>query len=160
MPELQHFVVPQFIDIESKILGPITTRQFLWVLAAGLVFFIALRTLPVPAFIAVAVLDVAVFGSFAFLKVNGQLFHNFLVSAIAYLRRPRLYLWTTDSGGEAAHVAPATAVSTGVATRAAVPAGRLSELALLVDTGGTYQAVTAFKDVPPIPQDHGEAKEG
>ncbi len=153
MAQLQHFVVPQFIDIESKILGPITTRQFLWVLGAGLIFFIALRTLPVPAFIAVAVLDVAVFGSFAFVKVNGQLFHNFLVSAIAFGRRPRLYLWTAgveDDGVSVAAVSPAEAVG----QRPLIPAGRLNELALLVDTGGTYQAVTAFKEIPPIPEDH------
>ncbi len=152
MAQLQHFVVPQFIDIESKILGPITTRQFLWVLGAGLIFFIALRTLPVPAFIAVAVLDVAVFGSFAFLKVNGQFFHNFLVSIIAYGRRPRLYLWSIG-GNETQNTASVRPVVANDA-RPAVPAGRLNELALLVDTGGTYQAVTAFKDIPPIPDDH------
>jgi hypothetical protein len=154
MAQLQHFVVPQFIDIESKILGPITTRQFLWVLGAGLVFFIALRTLPVSAFIVVAVIDVAVFGSFAFLKVNGQLFHNFLVSILAYGRRPRLYLWSTG-GNDVASLPAITLPNTDVAKHLAVPAGRLNELALLVDTGGTYQAVTAFKDVPPIiPDDH------
>ncbi len=153
MAQLQHFVVPQFIDIESKILGPITTRQFLWVLGAGLIFFIALRTLPVPAFIAVAVIDLAVFGSFAFLKVNGQLFHNFLISAIAFGRRPRLYLWTAGVDADAA-AALADGPVTVVDQRPLIPAGRLNELALLVDTGGTYQAVTAFKDIPPIPDDH------
>lgn len=158
MAQLQHFVVPQFIDIESKILGPITTRQFLWVLGAGLVFFIALRTLPVPAFIAVSVLDVAVFGSFAFLKVNGQLFHNFLLSAIAFGRRPRLYIWSTGIGVDVAAAAAAPVAA--AEPRIAVPAGRLNELALLVDTGGTYQAVTAFKDIPPIPDDHAPQAQG
>ena len=33
---MQQFTVPQFIDVEPKIIGPITTRQFLIFLAAGL----------------------------------------------------------------------------------------------------------------------------
>lgn len=160
MAALQHFVVPQFIDIESKILGPITTRQFLWVLAAGLVFFIALRTLPVPAFIAVAVLDVAVFGSFAFLKVNGQLFHNFMVNAVAYLRRPRLYLWATGITADVDTQRISSLQTAAASGSPAIPIGRLNELALLVDTGGTYQPVAAFKDIPPIPDDHAPEAQG
>ena len=38
MPE--KFVVPQFIDNEDKILGPITVRQFLILLVATFVIFI------------------------------------------------------------------------------------------------------------------------
>jgi hypothetical protein len=153
MPQLQHFVVPQFIDIESKILGPITTRQFLWVLGAGLIFFIALRTLPVGAFIIFSILDVVVFGSFAFIKVNGQLFHNFLLSAVSFSRKPRLYLWSAGIAAASRSVEPVAEVA--APARGAVPSRRLSELALLVDTGGTYQPVTSFKDVPPMPENHG-----
>ena len=29
------FIVPQFIDVEDKIIGPVTTRQFVVLLAAG-----------------------------------------------------------------------------------------------------------------------------
>jgi hypothetical protein len=155
MPQLQHFVVPQFIDIESKILGPITTRQFLWVLGAGLVFFIALRTLSVGTFIIVAIFDVAIFGSFAFIKVNGQLFHNFLLNTVSFGRHPRLYLWSAGvAAGVARAVETPNIASRQSPTHSDIPSRRLSELALLVDTGGTYQPVTSFKDLPPIPDDH------
>jgi len=63
-----------------------------------------------------------------------------------------LYLWSIG-GNETQNTASVRPVVANDA-RPAVPAGRLNELALLVDTGGTYQAVTAFKDIPPIPDDH------
>ena len=38
---MDQFVVPQFIDVEDKIFGPVTTRQFVILLVAGLVLFVA-----------------------------------------------------------------------------------------------------------------------
>ena len=40
---MQQFVVPQFIEVEDKILGPITVRQFLIMLIAGILIFIVYR---------------------------------------------------------------------------------------------------------------------
>ena len=40
------FRVPQFIDIEDKILGPLSWRQFAYVLGAAAVAYISLRLLP------------------------------------------------------------------------------------------------------------------
>ncbi|KKS92044.1 MAG: hypothetical protein UV69_C0039G0006, partial [Parcubacteria group bacterium GW2011_GWE2_43_12] len=32
---MQQFVVPQFIDVEDKIIGPITVRQFIIIMVGG-----------------------------------------------------------------------------------------------------------------------------
>jgi len=40
---MQQFTVPQFIDVEDKILGPITIRQFLILLVGCIVIFISYR---------------------------------------------------------------------------------------------------------------------
>ena len=40
---MQQFVVPQFIDVEDKVIGPVTVRQFLILLVGGGVLFIAYR---------------------------------------------------------------------------------------------------------------------
>ena len=42
---MNQFVVPQFIDVEDKIIGPITTRQFIIMLAAILMDFVAFKLL-------------------------------------------------------------------------------------------------------------------
>lgn len=142
---MQQFVVPQFIDIESKILGPITTRQFLWVMGAGLIFFVALRTLSAGLFVIVTILDVLIFGSFAFLKVNGQLFHNFLLNLVHFWRRPRLYIWSLI---EEDTVEKKIQLETSAPTvsRPPLSGSRLKALALMVDTGGIYQPVGSLKD--------------
>lgn len=142
---MQQFVVPQFIDIESKILGPITTRQFLWVMGAGLIFFVALRTLNTGFFVLVTILDVLIFGSFAFLKVNGQLFHNFLLNLIQFWRRPRLYIWSLNKEDVAPKKVEVPVITT-LPSRPMLTSSRLKTLAFMVDTGGIYQPVESLKD--------------
>ena len=39
----QRFIVPQFIDAEDKILGPITVRQFIIMIVGGLLIFAAYK---------------------------------------------------------------------------------------------------------------------
>ena len=53
---MQQFTVPQFIDVEPKIIGPITTRQFLIFLGAALLIFLFYKMLNFGAFVAASVL--------------------------------------------------------------------------------------------------------
>ena len=39
----QQFVVPQFLDVETKIIGPVTMRQFLILLTTLLIEFLIYR---------------------------------------------------------------------------------------------------------------------
>jgi len=48
---MDQFVVPQFIDVEDKIFGPVTTRQFVILLIAGLIIFIAFKLADITLFI-------------------------------------------------------------------------------------------------------------
>lgn len=87
------FQVPQFIDIEDKIIGPLTIRQFIYLaVAGGLIFFLnfILETwlwFLVSIFIAGGGL------AFAFIKVNGQPLPRVFKNYIKYLISPRLYTW-------------------------------------------------------------------
>ena len=71
------FVVPQFIDVENKIFGPISVRQFIIILATlGLIWvWWELFTIWLAAIL--GVFTFAVGGTFAFVKINGQSFHIF-----------------------------------------------------------------------------------
>ena len=87
------FNVPQFIEVEDKIIGPFTLKQFLYIGGGAGLLFIIWFFLKLGLFIAIAI-PVGLFcGALAFYKVNGRPFISFLGSLIKYLRKPKLYLW-------------------------------------------------------------------
>ncbi len=136
-------MVPQFIDVEDKIIGPLTVRQFIIIMVVGFFVFLEFRLATLGFFIVEAVLSLAIGGLFAFGKFNGMPFHYFLVNLVQTLRRPKLRVWqrtiSTSDVEEAVHP-PAELV------RATPPApakpllqeSRLQQLTLQVDTGGSY----------------------
>jgi len=140
MPE--KFVVPQFIDNEDKILGPITVRQFLISLGATFAIFIEYRILQLPYFIMSAILTAGLAGVFGFLKINGQPFHLFFVNVLQTFSRPRLRVWHKElQDSELRLLAikpPDLKVVQQVARKARPESTRLRDLALTVNTGGVY----------------------
>ncbi len=143
MPE--KFVVPQFIDNEDKILGPITVRQFLICLFALLPIFILYKIFPFITFLPLAIVVIGIAGTFAFLKVNGQPFHVFAVNALQTRMRPSLRVWNRQldesqireqlrQEREAAKKPPVVE-----SLAKAQPSMRhLRDLSLMVNTGGVY----------------------
>lgn len=137
------FIVPQFIDKEDQILGPITVRQFLIVLVAFFLLFIAFKLLAFPYFILTAIIIAALAGTFGFLKINGQPFHIFFVNALQTVSRPGLRTWDkrpTDAELRAwikrEDVAPPTQVT---AQKPRPEGSKLRDLTLVVNTGGVYR---------------------
>ena len=87
------FQVPQFIDIEDKIFGPLTIKQFIYIAGGGGLCFILFRFLPL---IIVIPLGIAVIGfslAMAFYQVNNKPLINTLQSAFGYFFSSKLYLW-------------------------------------------------------------------
>ena len=78
------FQVPQFIEAETKLIGPFTLRQFLFI--GGGVMMSVMEFLLLSTFFAIVAMIVTVtfFGALAFAKVDGQPFLNYLAYAIAY----------------------------------------------------------------------------
>ena len=90
------YQVPQFIDVEDKIFGPLTARQFIYLAGGGSVALAAFSTLPlVPAAI-ISMPFVALGVALAFYKVNGQPFIKMLENAFIFLTKKKLYLWNSD----------------------------------------------------------------
>lgn len=87
------FEVPQFIEIEDKIFGPLTWKQFIY-LAGGAGFgVIAFFLLPFILFVFFAIPVGALTAALAFYPVNNRPFSVFLESAWRYFKNNRLYLW-------------------------------------------------------------------
>ncbi len=87
------FEIPQFIEIEDKIFGPLTWKQFVYVLGGAGATFLLFVTLPFFVFIIVAAPVVALAAGLAFLKVNNRPFSSLLESVFSYFTGSRLYLW-------------------------------------------------------------------
>jgi hypothetical protein len=87
------FSVPQFIEVEDKIIGPLTLRQFLYFLAAGGVVFLFYMffTLPIMIILSVPIILFAI--ALAFYKPNGRPFQVLLFAMFRFFTRPRLYKW-------------------------------------------------------------------
>ncbi len=93
------FNVPQFIDVEDKIAGPLTWRQLLWMIAMGAAVLLLFVFLDGAITFVVAVPVVFLFLALAFYRPNGQPFINYLLSAIFFLFRPKLMMWDRPVGG-------------------------------------------------------------
>ena len=95
------FQVPQFIDVEDKIFGPLTIKQFIYVAggaSVGLIFVILFGTffgliLASPIMLLAAAL--------AFYKINNRPFINILESAFHYTTKDKLYIWQKRTPEEA-----------------------------------------------------------
>lgn len=88
------FRVPQFIDIEDKIIGPFTLKQFGYIVGAGGVSFIIWTFVPVHFFAVLIIMPVAgLFIALAFVKYNNRPFGEFLENAFLYYTGAKVYTW-------------------------------------------------------------------
>lgn len=131
--------MPQFIDVENKIIGPITTRQFLIILAAGIIAAISYKLFDFSLFITITIAVLGLAAVFAFVRINGRPFHFFVLNVIQTLRRPRLRVW--DSRAIITEMAEKTLIKAEEkpVPKASYKKSRLAELALIVDTKGHYK---------------------
>jgi hypothetical protein len=117
---MAQYQVPQFIEVEDKIFGPLTIKQFIW-LAGGaglcLVFF---TLLPFYLFILCAIPVGSAAAALAFYQVNGRPLIDALEHGFNYLVSHKLYLWKQRTA-EAPQAAPQAAAP------AALPVPKLSE---------------------------------
>lgn len=107
------FKVPQFIDIEDKVFGPFTFRQFVYLAGGAGLVYLSFKLLPLLIALIVAPVCAALALALAFFKYNDKPFINVLESFIKYYTRSRLYLWRKQDV-----VTPQQTVPEGVASAA------------------------------------------
>ena len=137
---MQQFIVPQFIDIEPKIIGSITPRQFILIMVGMGLLFVAYKTADMALFVVEAVLILMVIGILAFAKVNGRPFHYFMLNVVQTLKKPKIRVW-------AKQVLPEKVIKgkkvkkekIELVPRKQLSRSRLSDISLLVNTGGMYR---------------------
>lgn len=90
------FQVPQFIEVEDKIFGPLTFKQFVYVTGGAGAAYLLWRVFPVyiagPLILGVGGLAAAL----AFMQWNGRPFILGIENAFYYLIHSKLYLWNNE----------------------------------------------------------------
>jgi len=87
------FKVPQFIDVEDKLFGPFTFRQFVYLAGGAGLIFIIYKVLP----LLVGIFLIIPVGILTFLlvfyKINEKPFIFYLQAGVDYLISSKLYIW-------------------------------------------------------------------
>lgn len=91
------FQVPQYIDIEDKVIGPFTLKQFLYILIAGGVLFLLFKLVNFFVFIVLAIPIIGLTFALAFVRIHNRPFISIIKNFLDFLRKPDFYVWKKPS---------------------------------------------------------------
>ncbi len=90
------FKVPQFLEIEDKIFGPFTFKEFVYLVGGAGLCFILYKLLGIWLG-AIPIIIIASFSlALTFYKPNNKPFINMLESVFLYSFQSKLYIWKKD----------------------------------------------------------------
>ena len=88
------FQVPQFIEVEDKIFGPLTLKHFLYLAGGGGAAIALFIYIPSKLFSIILIIPLAAFSlALAFYKVNGKSFIDVVSAFFYFYIGDKLYLW-------------------------------------------------------------------
>lgn len=136
------FTVPQFVDVESKVIGTLTVRQFMIILAGCILIGVSYKIFSFGIFSVISVFILIIFGAFAFVKINGRPFHFFVLNFIQTSKRASFRVWNhrrtlEDEDMDIEKVIKGEGEEK--FNKEALTHSRLNELSLVVDTQGVYR---------------------
>ena len=91
------FSVPQFIEIEDKIFGPLTWKQFLYVGGGFGLAIVLFLVAPFIVFLLIGFPAALLSAALAFYPVNNRPFSAFLESMVYYFSNQREYYWHQEN---------------------------------------------------------------
>lgn len=109
------FQTPQFIEIEDKIVGPLTIKQFVYLAGGAGMCFALYRFLPLFIAIIFIVPVVALALALAFYRINNKPFITVLEAMVKFITNSRLYIWKKEERNAT------TAPTTPTVTSASLP---------------------------------------
>lgn len=87
------FSVPQFIDVEDKIAGPLTWRQLLWMIGMMITLLVLYNTIGTTGFFVIGIPLILLFVALAFYRPQGVPLIVFLFHGFSFLFRPKIAVW-------------------------------------------------------------------
>ena len=90
---MAQYEVPQFIEREARILGPLTMRQFLYLTGVGAGLIILYTQLPFNFFLVVTALVVSVALPLIFIQFNGRPLISVVGAMAGFFLVPQTFVW-------------------------------------------------------------------
>jgi len=90
------FEVPQFIEVEDKIFGPLTLKQFIYLAGGAGMSFALYSLLPILISVLLIIPVLILSGALAFYKKDGRPFILTVESAFKYTLGNKLYIWKKE----------------------------------------------------------------
>lgn len=87
------YQVPQFIEMEDKIIGPFTLKQFLYLISVPVFCYILHFFAQLPYVVLVGVILFPITILLAFFRINGHPFTQVLAGLLRFIARPQMYVW-------------------------------------------------------------------
>jgi len=109
---MAQYQVPQFIEIEDKIFGPLTLKQFLYLAGGGGLCLVFFTLLPLWLAIPLMLPVIGFAAALAFYQVNGRPFIMAVEHAFSYFFGNKLYLWKPRTATKSATGQAATKLET------------------------------------------------
>ena len=96
------FQVPQFIETETKIVGPFTLKQFLYIAAGAIIIFLLRYVFTTLTYWIMASLPFAgIVFALAFYKIDDIPLPNYLMSAVSFSLGSKKYIFKQDDNSSA-----------------------------------------------------------
>ena len=87
------FKVPQFIDVEDKLFGNFTFKQFIYLAGGAGMVFVSYRLLPIYLAIPLILFFAALSLLLTFYPINNKPFAYYLQASVLYALKSKLYIW-------------------------------------------------------------------
>jgi len=136
--------IPQNIDKEDKLVGPLTLKQFLYLLGGAALTFVVYQYyvigyLFMTEFILIGLVIMTFAVMLAFVQINGRPFISFMSSLGLFILAPKRTLWGKDNKSDSATVKLSTPQNITAAPDKSVNKSQLEKLATILDTGGKME---------------------
>ena len=127
------FKVPQFIDIEDKIFGPFTFRQFAFMIGGAGMVYVLYKALPlwIGIFLILPVAGFTV--CLVFVKINSKPFLYYVEAFFNYVVSGKLYIWKQRLVKKSDHKEEEIATRTKVSNVPMLSENRLKDLSWSLD---------------------------
>ncbi len=92
------FPVPQNVDIEDKLIGPLTLKQFLYLLGGGILEFLFFSVFDMELFILLSIPTIGLAVAMAFVKIYDKPFIDFVLIMLRFTVASRKRIWKRMPG--------------------------------------------------------------
>src|SRR6056297_1812129 len=90
------YQIPQFLEMESSLIGPLSLRQFLFIIVPVAIVYILRYFVHLGYLIVLGIIIIPLGLLCAFYKINGRPFYYAVFSFTSFALKPQVYVWRKE----------------------------------------------------------------